>query len=406
MLYTFAEANDACDPSWGRSLALAAYFTALLARVGPMEAGHFTNCSRRPLPGRRGPRACCTVSALPVSILAHPQARSSPGRVARYYFLTGGYSDGALVQMRPPAEPGGVWTATLLYSFTEDDGWRGLAAGPHGVLYGTAPYGGTAPGQLGEVFQLTPPAAAGGAWTETVIHNFGYGGAYAGNPNSLTVASDGTIYGTTYGYDLIGDRGMGSVFELTPPASPDGRWSYRVLQDFGGYHPSPGLILRDGNLYGAVATALQAGNIFEMQPPSTPGDAWTTTYLHQFTDLVPYVDLMDKNGALYGVALTETGEPSLHTIFQLANEVGMETSAILAFITSIGACLPASPATGQTRFATLYSFTGGSPNGLTAANGVLTVGVRRKLVPASLLHAAFESHRPARCLGAADPLPG
>ena len=196
---------------------------------------------------------------------------------------------------------------------------------------GTAPYGGTAPGQLGEVFQLTPPAAAGGAWTETVIHNFGYGGAYAGNPNSLTVASDGTIYGTTYGYDLIGDRGMGSVFELTPPASPDGRWSYRVLQDFGGYHPSPGLILRDGNLYGAVATALQAGNIFEMQPPSTPGDAWTTTYLHQFTDLVPYVDLMDKNGALYGVALTETGEPSLHTIFQLANEVGMEMSAILAF---------------------------------------------------------------------------
>jgi len=69
----------------------------------------------------------------------------------------------------------------------------------------------------------------------------------------------------------------------------------------------------------------------------------------------------------------------------------METSAILAFITSIGACLPASPATGQTRFATLYSFTGGSPNGLTAANGVLTVGVRRKLALPSLFDMRYSN---------------
>lgn len=157
-------------------------------------------------------------------------------------------------------------------------------------------------------------------WTETVIHNFGYGGAYAGNPNSLTVASDGTIYGTTYGYDLIGGMGMGSVFELTPPPSPGGAWAYTVLQDFGGYHPSAGLILRNGKLYGAVATGIQSGAVFEMQPPSTPGGAWATTHLHQFADLVPFVDLMDKNGTIYGVALTETGQPALQTIFQLATK--------------------------------------------------------------------------------------
>ena len=113
---------------------------------------------------------------------------------------------------------------------------------------------------------------------------------------------------------------MGSVFQLTPPASPYSRWSYTVLQDFGGDHPSPGLILRNGNLYGAVATSLEAGNIFEMQPPSAPGGAWATTYLHQFTDQVPYVNLMDENGTLYGVAHTESGEPSLQTIFQLATQ--------------------------------------------------------------------------------------
>jgi len=320
VLYTFAEANDACDPSWGPVVGAGGVLYGSTSEGGAYGGGTFYELQPPASPGETWTESVLYSFGAPGVYFGAPTSEVIPGPSGSYYFLTGGYSDGALVQMRPPAEPGGVWTATLLYSFTEDDGWRGLAAGPHGVLYGTAPYGGTAPGQLGEVFQLTPPAAAGGAWTETVIHNFGYGGAYAGNPNSLTVASDGTIYGTTYGYDLIGDRGMGSVFELTPPASPDGRWSYTVLQDFGGYHHSPGLILRDGNLYGAVATALQAGNIFEMQPPSTPGDAWTTTYLHQFTDLVPYVDLMDKNGALYGVALTETGEPSLHTIFQLATK--------------------------------------------------------------------------------------
>jgi uncharacterized repeat protein (TIGR03803 family) len=45
-----------------------------------------------------------------------------------------------------------------------------LVIGPGGTLYGTSYYGGTA--GYGTVFSLTPPAAAGGAWTETVLYSF------------------------------------------------------------------------------------------------------------------------------------------------------------------------------------------------------------------------------------------
>lgn len=155
-----------------------------------------------------------------------------------------------------------------------------------------------------------------------MLHNFGYSGAYAGNPNSLTVASNGTIYGTTYGYDLVGGAGMGSVFELAPPASPGGVWTYTVLQEFGGYHPDSPLILRSGNIYGAIATGLQNGDVFQMKPPPLPGGAWTTTYLHQFTNGQTPVGrlLMDKNGTLYGMTQYAQGVQGSGTIFVIVTK--------------------------------------------------------------------------------------
>src|SRR5271155_3165917 len=49
----------------------------------------------------------------------------------------------------------------------------------------------------------------------------------------------------------------------------------------------------------------------------------------------------------------------------------MKTLPILTLITAAGVSLLALPATGETRFATLYNFTDGVPTGLTPANGVL-----------------------------------
>src|ERR1019366_6272522 len=91
----------------------------------------------------------------------------------------------------------------------------GLIFDAAGNLYGTT-YGGgtytscTSSDYCGTVFELTP--AAGGGWTETVLHSFGNGtdgwAPYAG----LIFDAAGNLYGTTYGG---GTYSGGTVFEVT-----------------------------------------------------------------------------------------------------------------------------------------------------------------------------------------------
>jgi len=160
---------------------------------------------------------------------------------------------GAAYELTPPAVAGGTWIETTLHNFgaVEGDGAgpaASLTVGQGGVLYGTTFYGG--PGRscaypkqngCGTVFQLTPPAGAGGAWTETVLYSFtglAGDGAFPGGP--VVVGENGVLYGTTeYGggggscsyYEAYG---CGTVYQLTPPALPDGSWTETVLHTFTG----------------------------------------------------------------------------------------------------------------------------------------------------------------------------
>src|SRR5579871_6175110 len=93
-----------------------------------------------------------------------------------------------------------------------------------GILYGTTIQGGT--DGLGSVFSLKPPAAPGGAWTETVLYTFG-GGDDGFNPiGNLAIDRRGAIYGTT---SSGGRKHVGIVYELVPPATPDGTWKKRTI---------------------------------------------------------------------------------------------------------------------------------------------------------------------------------
>jgi len=236
------------------------------------------------------------------------------GAGGSFYVLTAGggaYGWGSLLQLQPTAA-GGSWTGTQLFSFPQGAQPSSLTVGPNGTLYGTAFYYGLP----GLVFQLTPPAAPDGAWTETVLYNLTIAeGSYA---NSLIMADDGTLYGTTYGDSAYGS-GPGTVFRLTPPSSAGGGWTYTMLKNFGGNHPNVPLILRDGRLFGTIATA-QGGAVFELTP-SSPGSPWNVTFPHNFTNTqVPDALLISENGVIYGTTETLYPQPPTGTVFQIAPE--------------------------------------------------------------------------------------
>ena len=211
---------------------------------------------------------------------------------------------------------------TTLYSFTGQNGDGGspqctLTKGPGGVLYGTTYYGGTA--SLGTVFELTPPAAAGGAWTETVLYSFtGQNGDGSFPRNGVAVASSGVLYGTT---DNGGagpcPLGCGTAFSLTPPASPGGAWTESVLHKFGtkkgdGFlYPSNLVIGPGGVLYGAThgqsgPPPNKGGVVFRLKPPAAPGGQWTEAVLHTFNGQNGEGSFPNGviviNGSLYGTS--------------------------------------------------------------------------------------------------------
>jgi uncharacterized repeat protein (TIGR03803 family) len=264
---------------------------------------------------------------------------------------------GTAFALLPPAAPGGVWTESVLYTFGgSPEGGTPFAGvvSEGGSLFGTTLYGGDEfCGEglgCGTVYELTSPAATGGAWTETTIHSFGETSEDGTQPEApLTVGPGGVLYGTT---ELGGSGvcvtssgpypGCGTVFQLTPPAAPGGTWTESILYSFsatggGGGGPVAGVVVgADGALYGTTrwgGTATPAcpasyfvvagcGIVFELTPPSSPGGAWTQTVLHSFTGqdgdgAIPIGGLvLSSTGILYGTT-SAGGTAGRGTVFAL-----------------------------------------------------------------------------------------
>jgi uncharacterized repeat protein (TIGR03803 family) len=197
---------------------------------------------------------------------------------------------GTVFELSPPAVQGGAWTETVLYRFAGGtDGsspWASLIFDAKGNLYGTTGYGGGKTNG-GTAFELAPPATQGGAWTETVLHKFGNGDDGANPLSNLTFGLNGAIYGTTY--SGVGTAQSGMVFKLKPPATQGGPWTEGVVYRFkggaDGQGPGSALIIdKKGNLYGTAAGGGQdsAGVVYEVSPPT--GGSWTETVLYSFTN--------------------------------------------------------------------------------------------------------------------------
>ncbi len=204
---------------------------------------------------------------------------------------------GTVFELLPPAAGKTAWTENVLWRFAGIAGDGAIPAGeptfgPHGVLFGLTyaggsdlPYYGNL--NLGTAFQLTPPAAGRTAWTETVIHNFGFFSDYAYPVGNLIIDSSGALYGAALDAGSItpaGATGGGGVYKLTPPAAGSTSWSETHLHDFTdssgdfcktGCYPEAGLVGdASGALYG---TTIEGGTFPEAGDNVSPGVVYKIT---------------------------------------------------------------------------------------------------------------------------------
>ena len=255
---------------------------------------------------------------------------------------------GLVFELTPPSAPGGTWTKATLYTFTGgNDGigpWWGVTPGPNGVLYGATVYGGAS--SAGTIFQLTPPTAPGGPWTESVIYTFGGGDDGAG-PGPVTLGANGVLYGESGGGAAL----YGTAYQLSPPGPSGGAWAKTILHNFSGGSdgaaPAGGLSLgANGTLYGVSQNGgvpssqctEGCGTVFQLTPPGPAGGAWAETVLYSFlgnSDALSPNSLLLRQGVLYGA--TNFGGSAAcilgcGTVFQLtppAAAGGAWTEAIL-----------------------------------------------------------------------------
>jgi hypothetical protein len=240
------------------------------------------------------------------------------------------------------------WKERVLYSFQggTDGAYPagGVVFDKLGILYGATQQGGgtncSPMAACGTVYQLSPPAKQGDPWTETLVHVFKGKQSNDGEFPSGGVIADaaGNIYGTSsYGGSgdcvLLGIKGgCGTVFELSPPQTKGGQWTYTILYSFkggkDGYLPFGDLVFdAAGNLYGATyfgggkGTSCDpyyqyCGTVFKLSPPKTKGGAWTEKVLHSFASGTDGANpngglVLDSKGAIYGTTFgggNESGE--------------------------------------------------------------------------------------------------
>ena len=240
-----------------------------------------------------------------------------PGGVI-YITTTGqpGNFDGNVVSLTPPTSPGGAWTETLINSFGGSNGLYpfGIAIGATGALYRVTGGGGPKLGQgHGTVYELSPPTTPGAAWTETVLHRFDpYNGDGDQPLAALLIGSGGELYGTT---EWGGTSNSGTVFSLVPPAAPGGG-KYTILYNFAGTSGGDGagpegpLLDVGGLLYGTTINGGSGpcpsgcGTIFSLTPPASPGGVWTEAVVYSFSGpdgSHPRSSLtLGRDGSLYG----------------------------------------------------------------------------------------------------------
>ena len=161
----------------------------------------------------------------------------------------------------------------------------GVVIASDGTLYGTTFFGGGS-NSGGTAYRLRPPISVCKAtscfWSETMIHSFGASGDGL-NPGygNLLFDQAGNLYGTTH---AGGSTGAGTVYELSEAGN---NWTENILYSLqgppnDGFQPDGGVIFDlAGNLYGTTATGGANGEGTAFEITSSNG-TWNESGLYSF----------------------------------------------------------------------------------------------------------------------------
>jgi uncharacterized repeat protein (TIGR03803 family) len=228
----------------------------------------------------------------------------------------------------------------------------GLTMDAGGNFYGTTSAGGTA--NLGTAYRLK---RAGSGWTLSPLFIF-TGNDSGGTPyGRLTIAADGTLYGTT----TIGGNenggchplGCGIIFCLTPPPTPPHSaltlWNQTSIVRFGqaqGKAPMGDLIFDpSGNIFGATPSGGRNqyyGAIYQVTHSS---GGWAVSVLYNADDedpagYFPHSGVVLDNGNLYG-DFSDGGPLQSGTFFELSpNGTGWTEQTIHDFDPAVDGSFP------------------------------------------------------------------
>jgi uncharacterized repeat protein (TIGR03803 family) len=221
---------------------------------------------------------------------------------------------------------------TVLHTFKQDpktghydegQGPSALVEASDGYLYGFNSSGGPNPDSSGTLFKMTKEGT-----DVQVLQVFCTVCTWGSYPTSLSLGSDGNIYGTTSSGGIVNNvkicqgLGCGVVFRLTPPGT------FTVLHAFNGSgdssYPLGVILASDGNLYGTTNHYSYPGTLFRVNPAS---GQFTTIY--DFTStFVPIGGVVQlANGLLYGVAQPQKGVSGNPTIYSSTLSGSVKTVA-------------------------------------------------------------------------------
>lgn len=147
---------------------------------------------------------------------------------------------GTVYELSPPLTKGGIWQEAVLYNFQGDPDANypagGVMLGNDGNIYGTTPRGGIFGadyGGYGTIYELAKPQQAGGPWVESVLYSFeGIDNSGGGAVGVLVQDAKGNLYATA----------TPVAVELSPPASAGGTWTETTLYNFGNWEGLGGIV--------------------------------------------------------------------------------------------------------------------------------------------------------------------